>query len=482
MKILKILFVLILFGLKTWAKPNTAIISGNIPFLKDSDEVVLIMFKYGEPQFTGDEKRVSCRVLNHKFYFEQAVGSIPIIFGLGFNEKINNPQHGSGYMKLNIMYGLIKDGDNITIAQNENGVKFSGPGSEKNIIIQQFSEYYRRHVILSIGFRFKPEFVKQYFTSQDTITRKSLQYLEEHKQLLDSNEYGLLKAMAISYYYDKGRYLWAMSDSLKRESVRILKSNNTQENPPVSFQDQFFSKEILKYSDQLSNAILHKYIYDSCYVKNKALDIAGCYNYIVNNFKGPLKERLLTNLLFEHKDSSKGHLLLIEKALTILKDRDFIAILKKLRASRSEGAVAHNFILPDINGIMRSLTDYKGKIVILDFWFTGCGSCALLSPHLTKIEKSFEGKPVVFLSINLDNSKTQWEKSMGTGKYTSPYAINLTTASLGFRHSVVENYAIDACPTLILIDQQGKVMNNAISPLDDHGKDLTVRITRAIGK
>lgn len=478
MKLLKILSLLILSGLKTWAIPNTAIISGHIPFLKDSDEVVLTLTTYGEPFFTGDAKRVSCRVTDHRFYFEEKTSAVPVIFALVFKEKVRNQQHINDYMKLNFFYGLLKDGDQLTITADENGLNFSGPGSEKNLAIQHFAAYNKAYTKSIIGF--SPKFAVQYFACQDTVANKSLRYLEDHRQSLDSNEYILLKAFAAAYHYNKSRYLSFMPDSLKKEATRALKASNLPEKQPFLPDDQLFRKGVLKYSDQLSNAIINKYIYDSCYTRGKAQDIKATYGYIVRNFKGPLMERMLVNLLFEHRDNNNGHLLLIEKALAILKDADFITILKNLRASRSEGVIAHDFSLPDATGKLHSLSDYKGKIAVLDFWFTGCGSCALLSPYLTRVEKAFKGKPVVFVSINLDRSKTLWINSIRAEKYTSPYAVNLNTEFQGFQHPVVSQYAVDACPTLILIDHKGKLMNNVVSPLEDEGRDLTRQINKAI--
>ena len=72
------------------------------------------------------------------------------------------------------------------------------------------------------------------------------------------------------------------------------------------------------------------------------------------------------------------------------------------------GQPAVDFTLSDVEGNNYSLSDFKGKVLYLDFWATWCGPCTKESPHFESLAKKFIGKDVLFLPISMDNSKKTW--------------------------------------------------------------------------
>lgn len=85
--------------------------------------------------------------------------------------------------------------------------------------------------------------------------------------------------------------------------------------------------------------------------------------------------------------------------------------LKVLEAKAStlyeakKGEKAVDFTCPDAEGKMHSLSDYKGKVVVVDVWATWCGPCRAELPHLKKLEKALKGKDVVFIGVSVDQKK-----------------------------------------------------------------------------
>lgn len=71
------------------------------------------------------------------------------------------------------------------------------------------------------------------------------------------------------------------------------------------------------------------------------------------------------------------------------------------------GGVAADFTYPDVNGKMVSLSDFKGKVVLVDVWATWCGPCRGEIPHLKKLEEEMHGKDVVFLGVSVDEAKNK---------------------------------------------------------------------------
>jgi len=69
------------------------------------------------------------------------------------------------------------------------------------------------------------------------------------------------------------------------------------------------------------------------------------------------------------------------------------------------GETAPEFSLRDINGQEVSLSDYKGKVVLVNFWATWCGPCKLEMPHLDKMDRELEEKGFEVISISTDDAR-----------------------------------------------------------------------------
>ncbi|WP_164111890.1 MULTISPECIES: TlpA family protein disulfide reductase [Sphingobacterium] len=119
--------------------------------------------------------------------------------------------------------------------------------------------------------------------------------------------------------------------------------------------------------------------------------------------------------------------------------------------STSKGSPAINFIYPDITGKMVSLSDFVGKVVVVDVWATWCGPCIGEIPSLQKLEHEFEGKDVVFMSVSVDNMKHKWEEYLKKNK--------LTGVQLLGDQAIRDNYKITGIPRFMLFDKKGNIVS-----------------------
>lgn len=111
------------------------------------------------------------------------------------------------------------------------------------------------------------------------------------------------------------------------------------------------------------------------------------------------------------------------------------------------GRTAPQFTLQDLAGREVSLEDYRGKIVILDFWATWCGPCRMTMPMLDDIQKEYTGKMSI-LAINLQEPKdVVREYIMRQGLHSE--------VLLDEDGSVGRQYGAAAIPMQLLIDQDG---------------------------
>ncbi len=110
------------------------------------------------------------------------------------------------------------------------------------------------------------------------------------------------------------------------------------------------------------------------------------------------------------------------------------------------GQPAKDFELDDIDGKSHSLASLKGKIVVLNFWFTACGSCVLEMPELNKLKRNYADKNVAFLALGLDNA-AKIRSFLKTHDFE--YTI-LTNAK-----AVHADYNVTMCPISMVIDKTG---------------------------
>jgi thiol-disulfide isomerase/thioredoxin len=113
----------------------------------------------------------------------------------------------------------------------------------------------------------------------------------------------------------------------------------------------------------------------------------------------------------------------------------------------SVGKIAPDFKLKELkNGKYISLQNYRGQIVILDFWATWCAPCKESLPELARLDS--ENNSLKVLAINIDDKKDN------AIKFVDKYGLKFTVP-YDQEKNVVASYEIPAIPTAIIIDQEG---------------------------
>lgn len=112
---------------------------------------------------------------------------------------------------------------------------------------------------------------------------------------------------------------------------------------------------------------------------------------------------------------------------------------------------AYDFGLSTIDGGYITLKEFKGKVVLLDFWAEWCGPCKKATPTIVSIYNKYKDKGFIAIGMNLDD-ESDFDKVID---YVKQSKINYPITIKGF--NVAQKYGIKGIPRFFLIDKDGKI-------------------------
>lgn len=160
-------------------------------------------------------------------------------------------------------------------------------------------------------------------------------------------------------------------------------------------------------------------------------------------------------------------------------DSKQVAMLKrqdeanKIKASLVEGAKFPEFNEMDLAGKPLSVANYKGKVVMIDFWATWCPPCRAELPNVLKTYQKYHDKGFEIIGVSLDSDKAKLESFLKDNKMTWPQYFD----GKGWENKLAQTYGVNSIPATYLLDGEGKIIAK-----DLRGEELEAAVAKAVDK
>ncbi len=132
---------------------------------------------------------------------------------------------------------------------------------------------------------------------------------------------------------------------------------------------------------------------------------------------------------------------------------------------------APDLTMNDVNGKPVSISSFKGKYLLVDFWASWCGPCRQENPNVVAAYNEFKNKNFTILGVSLDEDKSAWQKAIANDHLTWNHVSDLKQ----WESAAVSAYGFDGIPFNVLIDPTGKIIASSL-----RGEELEKKLAEVL--
>jgi thiol-disulfide isomerase/thioredoxin len=510
MKAFKLLAIILLIGsnkARVWAqqKPggperlHSTYITGKITTGVVFDTLSLAL--HG-PFFTNGEppERHATQVLkaipgkDGQFEFKIPAGSSPFHVSLFLSSKKSKFNGALGNEAINDY--LIEPGDSIHVIFDQQVLRYSGKGAglfQAQQAIEQIDK--GDHKLTGDPGGIFRKNTEKWLSQKDSLLDTKLAQLNTCRSKITATAYGIVRADIIganrAWVYRRVNFegpffvagtplepdLANLCTELQRRAAYIDPDDRAALSP--------------KYVSYLYDKLRTEIKYERVVNHVDVFADPDFFPAISAQYTGILRDKLLAYWLIQITTFNKLRPEYMNNALSVMQNAVFIQMVQELKATFTKGMPVTDFRFKDASGKTVHLADLKGKVLLVDLWFSGCTGCVAVAAGLPMVEDAFTNRAdVAFVSISVDKDKRTWLKSIDpdpAGKsythYTTPATIYWYTGGTAGDNAFIRAYVpSNAYPSLLIIDKTGKLFSPTPSrPVSEQGrKDLIKEISGAL--
>ena len=115
--------------------------------------------------------------------------------------------------------------------------------------------------------------------------------------------------------------------------------------------------------------------------------------------------------------------------------------------------------------------DYRGKVLLIDFWASWCGPCRRENPNVVAMYNEFKDSGFEILGVSLDRSEDAWRKAVAQDGLTWPHVSDLQ----GWSNAAAQQYGVRSIPATVLLDREGRIVARNL-----RGEDLRQKVAELV--
>ena len=146
---------------------------------------------------------------------------------------------------------------------------------------------------------------------------------------------------------------------------------------------------------------------------------------------------------------------------------------QKIRESLAPGTILPDFSVTDLAGKPLSVAQYRGKVVLIDFWATWCPPCRRELPNVAAVYQKYHSQGFEIIGVTLDDDQAKVANFIKDSNMPWPEHFEGT----GWDNTLVAKYGVSAIPDNILVDAQGHILGRGLK-----GDDLAQAVAKALAK